>query len=773
MPRILSRRGFLLTGAAAGGTALVAAIGGVGYLATVDVDGLHGAEVNGDRVDLNAFVVVHADGTVTINVPRTEMGQGIHTGLAMVLAEELDIPFDDRIRVVFPTEAHPAYSIWANVFQVRPEEASGPVTWVGRRLLGELGLIATGASASMMGLWHPMRLAGASAREMLIAAASIRLEVPVAELRTTDGAVHHDRTSRSISYGELAAHAARLPPPDAPRLKPRADWQIVGTPQPRLDIPAKVRGEPVFGMDVVLPDMLHASIRHAPVFGADVAMIVNEREVRDAPGVVDVQVIDGRHVAVVATSWWLAEQAAWMLDVAWAETAADDENSATLSARLKAALDTETPYDHIDEGDVEAAFAAPDVQVIAADYDVPFVPHACMESMNATAVLHPDGRAEVWAPSQNRTTMQGGVTRGMGWAGVSPDDVTLNVTMNGGAFGRRSDMDVIAEAAYLAATYPGRPVKVLWSREEDIGRGLYRSQAAARLRMAIGSDGMPLAYDALVATQSILNAMGGRNLPFAPGPDGDALSVEGLDKAHYAFPSRRMRSQHVASHVPIHFWRSNGFSFNTFFTESFVDECAAAAGTDPLAYRRALLADNPRHLGALEKVAEMASWDTPLPPGRGRGIAIEECYRSVVAQVAEVTIADDGEIRVDRVFCAIDAGLVINPDSVIAQMEGGIVYGVTTALTSSLTIEDGMVFESNFHDFPVQRLANAPLIEVALVNSDEPPCGVGEPGVVPTAAALANAIFAATGRRLRSLPLAITETTGPGQTRSVLPAEQA
>ncbi|QQA41173.1 xanthine dehydrogenase family protein molybdopterin-binding subunit [Pelagovum pacificum] len=772
MPRILSRRTFLMTGAAVGGTALVAAVGATGYLASLDVEGLHGGRLDGDDAILNAFVVIHRDGTVVINVPRTEMGQGIHTGLATVVAEELDIPFDDRISVVFPTDAHPAYSAWTNALQVRPEEASGPVAWFGRRVLGQLGMIATGASGSVMGLWHPMRVAGASARAMIVAAAAERLDVPASELTTEDGMVIHAASGRSLAYGDLAQDAALLTPPDEPRLKSREEWRLIGRSQPRIDIPAKVRGEAMFGIDVVLPDMLHASIRHAPVFGAEVAVIRNEGRVRAADGVLDIAVIDGRHVAVVAGSWWQAEQAAWLLDIEWTETGNESETSDSLADRMYAALETDTPHDHIDEGDIESAFAAPDARLVEADYDVPYVTHACMESMNATAVLQ-NNLAEVWAPSQNRATMRMGVMRGMGWAGVRPDEVTLNITMAGGAFGRRSDLDVVAEASCLAARYPGRPVKVLWSREEDIGRGVYRSQAAARLRAVLGPDGLPSGYDAMVATQSIMNAMSGRNLPVTVGPDGDYLSVEGLEKAHYAIPSRRMRSQNVPSHLPIHFWRSNGYSFNTFFTESFIDECADAAGADPVAYRRDLLRDNPRHLAVLDRVAEMAGWSDPLPPGRGRGIAIEECYRSVVAQVAEVTVSPDGEVRVDRMVCALDAGLAINPDQVVAQIEGGIVYGVTAALMNRITIEGGAVAETNFHDFAVQRIANAPRIEVSIVESDGPPCGVGEPGVVPAAAAVANAIFAATGRRLRSLPLAVTETIGERRTRSVLPAERA
>jgi isoquinoline 1-oxidoreductase beta subunit len=769
MRKVLSRRTFLMTGAALGGTALVAAVGGIGYLSTVDVHGLHGGETSDGAASLNAFVIVQADGTVVINVPRAEMGQGIHTGLAMVVAEEMDLPFDERIRVEFPTEAHPAYSNWFNVFQVRPEEASGPAAWLGRRVLGQMGFIVTGASSSTMGLWHPMRLAGAAAREMLVNAAASRLNVPVAELVTRDAAVHHDASGRSITYGAIAAAAAQIAPPANPRLKPSSEWRLIGRSQARVDIPAKVRGEPVFGMDIVLPDMLHATMRHAPVFGAGVSRIRNEPDVRNAAGVVDVTIIDGRHVAVVANSWWQAEQAAWLLDIEWTSTEADQENSTSLFTRLQAALSSESPHGHIDEGDVHSAFSALGAKIIEADYGVPFVTHACMECMNATAILRNDESAEVWAPSQNRATMQAAVGRGMGLGGISPRVVTLHVTMNGGAFGRRSDQDVIAEASFLATRHPGRAVKVMWSREEDVGRGLYRSQAAGRLRAVLGDDGLPLAFDAIVASQSILNSMGGRNFPVTPSPNGDPLSVEGLDKSHYTIPNRRMRSQHVETHLPIQFWRSNGFSFNTFFTESFIDECASASGQDPLEYRRALLRDQPRHLAVLNRVAEIADWGSPMASGRGRGIAIEECYRSVVAQVAEVTVSGDGELVVDRIFCAVDAGLIINPNQVVAQMEGGALFGVTSALMSAITVENGSILESNFHDFPVQRLANAPEVIVAVMESEEPPCGVGEPGVVPVAAAIANAIHAATGRRLRSLPLAITEEIGERKFRSMLP----
>lgn len=768
MPRLLSRRTFLLTGAALGGTALVAGVSGVSYLSTVDVDGLT-ASVDGDRALLNAFVVIEADGRVTVNVPKTEMGQGIHTGLAMVVAEELDIPFDDRISVVFPTEPLAAYSNWFNALQVRPEEASGPVVWIGRRVLGQMGFVATGASGSTMGMWHPMRVAGASAREMLVAAAAARLDVAAATLGTEDGYVVSEETGSRFSYGELAREAAMLTPPENPKLKPAADWRIVGTSQPRIDLPAKVKGEPVFGIDVARPDMVHAAIRHAPVFGSQIVRILNEEAVRDSPGVLDVVPIGLNQIAVVAGSWWQAEQACTILEVEWSSTAYDSIGSEELTAHLYAALDSEEPHEHLAEGDVEETITVANARVVEALYEVPFAAHACMEPINATVLVNVDSTAEAWVPTQNPMFSRRAMARAAEMAGIELSSIKFNVTMNGGAFGRRSDGDVVAEATFLAVRMRGRPVKVIWSREEDISRGLYRTHGAARLRASLGEDDMPTALDAIVVGKSPIESIAGRNLPMNPGPEGDVLMLEGLDKPFYSIPARRIRSQHVPGHMPIHFWRSNGYSSNTFFSESFTDECAVAGGSDPLSYRRALLRDSPRHLAVLDRVAEMAEWDTPLTVGRGRGIAIEECYRSIVAQVAEVTVQEDGEVTVDRVFCALDAGLIINPDAVLAQMEGGIIFGTTTALMSAITLRDGQVQESNFHDYPVQRIANVPEIEVFIMPSAESPCGVGEPGVVPVAAAIANAIYAAAGKRLRRLPLAVNKTIGAGRTSSVLP----
>ena len=774
MPRLLSRRTMLFTGAALGGTALVAAVGATGYLATVDMDGPDGF-VDGDRAVFNAFLAIHADGRVVIQAPRTEMGQGIHTGLAMLVAEELDIPFDGRITVEHPVEQLAVYANYATPLRTRPEEAHGPVLWVAKRLAGLLPLISTAGSSSILGLWHPMRVAGASARHMLVAAAAIRLGVPADALSTEGGFVRHAASGRGIAYGDLARDAALIPPPRDVILKPASAWRLIGRSLPRVDLPAKIRGAPVFGIDVALPDMLHATIRRPPVFGARVARVANEAEIRAASGVIDVVVIDGQDVAVVAASWWRAESAARQLNIAWTRTEADGVTSASLAAAVHAALDSDDPYLHLSEGDVESHLGPGAARVVEATYSVPFVTHACMEPMTATVVIREDDAAEAWCSTQSPLTMRWGVNRGAGWAGIDPSSVTCHVTMNGGAFGRRSEVDVVAHAAFLAARHRGRPIKLLWPREEDIGRGVYRSHAAARLRAALGPDGLPRAYDARVAAQAALHSITGRNLPIGAvgGTSGDAFTLEGLDKPYYAFPSRRLRSQHVPSHMPIGAWRSNGYSFNTFFAESFIDECAEAAGLDPLDYRRALLRDSPRHRAVLDRVAAMAGWGTPMAPGRGRGIAIEQAYESIVAQVAEVTVAPDGALTVDRVFCAIDAGIVVHPDAVIAQMEGGILFGLTTALMSAITLNAGAVVETNFHDFPMQRLANAPELIVAIMPSTAPPGGAGEPGTIPVAPAIANAIHAATGRRLRTLPFAVTEVIGEGRLRSVLPPDAA
>jgi isoquinoline 1-oxidoreductase beta subunit len=767
MPRIFSRRNFLITGAVLGGTAMVAALGGIGTLATVDMDGPDPL-LGGERLVFNAFVAIHQDGSVVIQAPRTEMGQGIHTGLAMLVAEELDIPFDARIRVEHPVEHLAAYTNFSGPLRTRPEDAQGPVMWATKRLLGLLPLNNTAGSRSIVGMWVPMRQAGAAARHMLVTAGAARLGVPVGDVTTGDGFVRHAASGRSIAYGDLVRDAALVPPPSEPVLKSASAWRLIGRSQQRVDLPAKIRGEPVFGADVVLPDMLHAAIRQAPVFGAGDARVVNEAEIRAQPGVVDVAVIDGRSVAVVASSWWLAETAAWRLDIQWATTEAEVVTSAGLARALQSALDGDDPHLHLHEGDVEVRAG----QVVTAAYTAPFVAHACMEPMNATVLICGDGTAEAWCPTQSPMSMRWGVNRGAALADVDLTSVTCHITMTGGAFGRRSDLDVVVQAAFLAARHRGRPVKLMWSRQEDIGRGIYRSHAAARMRAALGPDGLPASYDALVAAQSLQQSASARLLPFGNGasPHGDRFTAEGLDKSYYAVPNRRLRSHHVPSHMPIGAWRSNGFSFGTFFAESFIDECALAAGQDPVAYRRRLLRNSPRHLAVLDRVAALAGWGTPLAPGRGRGVAIEEAYESVVAEVVEITVAPDSEITVDRVFCVVDVGIVVNPDAVVAQMEGGIQFGVTTALMSSITLEAGAVVESNFHDFPMQRLANAPELVVELMPSDLPPGGAGEPGIVPVAAAIANAIHAATGRRLRSLPFATVEALGERQLRTVLPA---
>ncbi|WMT90885.1 molybdopterin cofactor-binding domain-containing protein [Pelagibacterium sp. H642] len=774
MPRLLSRRSFLFTGAALGGTALVAAVGGAGLLASVDLNGPDGF-VDGERAVFNAFVTIHNDGRVTVQSPRTEMGQGIHTGLAMLVAEELDIPFDERITVEHAVENLPVYSNYTGPLQMRPEDPPNPVQWVAQRVIGLIGLNNTSGSNSTMGLWVPMRVAGASARHMLVAAAAERLGVPAEELSTAEGTVRHEASGRIVPYGELASAAALLTPPDNPELKPASAWRVIGRRQQRVDIPAKVRGEPVFGIDVVLPDMLHASLRQAPVPGAHVARVVNEADIRAREGIRDVAIINEESVGIVADSWWQAESAARSLEVEWTATQADGVDSAQLSDALQSALDAEDPHQHLAEGDVEGALTDGGERIVEAEYSVPFVTHACMESMNATVLIREDGSAEGWVPSQSPTTISWGVERGAGWAGINVSSVAPHITMNGGAFGRRSDMDVICQAAFLAARHRGRPVKLLWPREQDISRGMFRSHASGRMRASLGTDGLPAAYDALVAAQSLMQSFSSRNMPIGNGasPHGDRFSAEGLDKAYYSFPNRRVRSVHVPSHMPLMFWRSNGYSFGTFFAESFVDECALAAGVDPLEYRRALLRESPRHLAVLDRVAALSGWGEAMEPGRGRGIAIEEAHQSVVAQVAEVTVADDGEITVDRIFCAVDAGTVVNPDAVAAQMEGSIIYGLSAALMNTITVERGAVVQSNFHDFPMLRIANAPEIVVEIMPSDLPPGGAGEPGVIPVAPAVANAIYAATGRRLRTLPLAVVETTGAGRTRTMLRQEPA
>jgi isoquinoline 1-oxidoreductase beta subunit len=572
---------------------------------------------------------------------------------------------------------------------------------------------------------------------MLATAAAQEWGVDRAACRTERGFVIHTSSGRRAAYGDLAAKAAALTPPANPALKDPGDYRILGTRVPRVDIPSKVDGSAQFGIDVRVPGMLIATVFRPPVFGGSVKSF-DATAARSVAGVRDVVQFESG-LAVIANDTWSALKGRRALKVEWDS----GPNAAATSADIRRAfteLAGTTGAVARDDGNFISAFGSAASRV-EADYELPFAAHATMEPMNCTAHVRPDG-CDVWAPTQAPTNFQRIAAT---IAGVSPGAVRLHVTMVGGGFGRRSRTDVLEDAVRLSKL-TGTPIKVMWTREDDMQHDFYRPFGIHRMQGAVGADGWPVAWFHRVVTQAALG--GGRG--GAGGVNGDA--VAGARELPYAIPNLRVENIITTSAVPVAPWRSVGHSQNGFVTEAFLDELAAAGRKDPVELRRRLLANAPRDLGVMELAVQKSGWGTPLPRGSGRGIAVHAATGSYIAQVAEVTVVNN-EIRVDRVVCAVDCGIVINPDTIAAQMEGSIVYGLTCALKGEITIAQGGVVQDNFNDYPMLRLTETPRVETYTVPSTAAPGGVGEPGVPPIAAAVANAVFAATGKRLRKLPL--------------------
>ncbi|WP_417517440.1 molybdopterin cofactor-binding domain-containing protein [Minwuia sp.] len=754
-PRSRTRRNFLIGGAVVATGALVV---GWRFLTPGDPASPQALlKPSDDERALNAWVKIATDGTVTIAVPRSEMGQGVHTALPMILAEELDADWS-KVRII-DAGVDPVYVndvMMPEGFPFGPHDESflaRQARATGRYLSELIGVQATGGSTSVRAAWGPMREAGAAAKAMLLAAAAEKFGVSEGELVTEDGIVRHPASDRTVSYGELAARAATKSPPDTLPLKQPSDFRIIGTPRARLDIPAKVDGTAIFGADVRLPDMLYATVRHAPVVGATVRQF-DPAEVARMPGVKKVVAVPGG-VAVVADSYWRAKQAIDAMTIDWDMTEAAQVSDADIFAGFQEAL-AEDGFAYQDDGDaVEALNGAS--KVIEATYRAPFLAHATMEPMNATAHLEGD-RLTVWAPTQAPSVMR---WIAAGEADLSEGDVTINVTYLGGGFGRRGEPDFVRQAVALAKAVPGRPVKLMWSREEDMRNDTYRPAGLSHFRVSLDPDGYPAAWHNKVVGPSVSGQATMRYIPFGSDSGPDRTTVDGA--AWLPYTASDVRVEHVLSRVPMRvgFWRSVGHSHNAFFTEGMIDELAEAAGKDPYRYRRHLLRDRPRHLKVLDAAAQKAGWDRPLAEGRALGIALHESFGAIVAQVVEVGITD-GEPRVHRVVCAVDCGIVINPDTLVAQMESGIVYGLSAALWGEVNFDGGAVQQSNFTDYDVIRMDTMPTIETVIIPSAEAPGGAGEPGTPPIAPAVTNALFRLTGKRVRELPLSKQDWSSTG-----------
>ncbi len=702
----LSRRSFLV---ATAGTGLVLAVG--------DARAETGPEAAGWRA--NAFVAIGPDGRVTVTVKHLEMGQGVATGLPVLVAEELEV---DPAQVV--VEFAPADSRRYNNLFWGPSQG-------------------TGGSTATANSWEQLRLAGAAAREMLVEAAARVLRVDVGGLVAANGGVVHQPSGRRLSYGELVAVAARLTPPAAPRLKAPSEFRLIGKAGvKRTDSRIKSDGTAQFGGDIRLPGMLTALVARPPVWGARIESY-DRKAALGVPGVVAVIPISSG-IAVAASSFWAAHKGREALKPRWVEPA---ERVSTESLRRTwTALLDQPGSPAATRGDADAALGQ-GTQRLAATYEMPHLAHAPMEPLNCVVRLSP-AKCEIWAGCQFQTFDQAMAAKA---AGLRPEQVEIHTLLAGGSFGRRANpaSDYIVEGVEVAKAV-NVPVRLMWTREDDIAGGWYRPMALHGFEASLDERGLPLAWRHRIACQSIL--AGG---PFAGMVKGgvDPVSVEGAANLPYAIPNLKVDLHSPKTPVPVLWWRSVGSSHTAFATECFLDELARAGGKDPLELRRALLADRPRHLGVLELAAAKAGWGDPLPSGRGRGLAVHESFHSFVAQVVEVSIGAKGEIKVDRVVCAVDCGIAVTPDVVRAQMEGGIAFALSAALFGEITLKDGRAEQSNFHDYRCLRMDEMPVVEVHIVPSSAPPTGVGEPGVPPLAPALANAIFAATGKRLRKLPI--------------------
>ncbi|HKV00142.1 MAG TPA: xanthine dehydrogenase family protein molybdopterin-binding subunit [Vineibacter sp.] len=707
-----SRRGFL-AGAAAGSAALVV--------------GFHWRPAKAQMLTAdgalapNAFVRIGKDNSVTVFAKHLEMGQGAHTGLATVLAEELDAD-------------------WANVkVMAAPADGKiyGNIDWGGT-------VQGTGGSSSIHNSWMQLRKAGAAARAMLVAAAAKSWNVPVGQVRVERGIVSL-RSGKRATFGELVELAAKETPPADPPLKDPKIFRLIGKETPRLDMRAKSTGTAVFAIDQRIPDALVAVVQRAPLFGAKVASF-DATKAKEVTGVVDVVQIPAG-VAVVASNTWAAIKGREALSVTWDDRAAEKRDSAAIMASYRE-LAARPGTVAKSSGDAEAAIKSA-ARTVEADFEFPYLAHAPMEPLTCVVRLSGDS-CEIWAGDQFQTIDQLNAAKA---AGLSPDRVVINTLFAGGSFGRRANpgSDYIVEGVSIAKA-TGKPIRLVWTREDDIRGGRYRPMYFHRLRAGLDAQGNIVGWQHRIVGQSIV-----AGTPFEGGlvKNGiDATSVEGASTLPYGIANLHVDLHTTQVGVPVLWWRSVGSTHTAYSTEVFMDELARAANKDPVALRRGLLAKHPRHLAVLNLAAEKAGWGKPLAKGKGRGIAVHESFNSYVAQVAEVTVDDKGKVTVDRVVCAVDCGIAVNPDVVRAQMEGGIGFGLSSIFAEAITLKGGAVEQSNFHDYTPLRIEQMPRVEVHILPSTQPPTGVGEPGVPPIGPAVANAIFAATGKRIRALPLA-------------------
>ncbi|MEX1197961.1 MAG: molybdopterin cofactor-binding domain-containing protein [Pseudohongiellaceae bacterium] len=733
----LTRRRFILGSMAAGG-ALVIAYGATRPSRHQRANTEHAA---GNQTFLTTWLRIDPDSRTTVLVPHSEMGQGILTSLPMMAADELDADWN-----LVDVEQAPATDLFANGVLVKgfvqdlgvsiPRFLDRTADFATMKIAEIMNMQITGGSSSVRFTGeHGMRAAGAAAREMLVNAAAARWDVPASELQTANSHVIHEASGQQATYGELAGEAARFEPPRSPTLKRPEQFTLMGTSVPRIDIPAKVDGSAVFGIDARPEGMLYAAVRTSPVFGQSLQSVGNRDAVMNRRGVRRIVELDDA-VAVVADNYWRAQQAVDTLEPVFHSGDNDSQSSERIFAAQDEAIAGGDPEEDVYRGDAAQALAGA-ARTVEATYRVPFLAHAAMEPMNCTVHFRSDGRCEVWTGTQDNLGIRGRVAS---VADMQEEQVIVHPSYLGGGFGRRlpQSTNTIDQATRIARHFDV-PVQTLWSREEDTRHDYYRPAVTSRFRAGFDSEAKVIAWE---------NRYVGQNEP--------------ATAAHIPYAIANQQIDYVESedHVPFGAWRSVAHSQHSFFLESFMDELAHEAGQDPYRFRLSLLSDQPRHARVLQTVAEQAGWDTPPPAGRARGIALQESFGSIAAQVADISLREDGTVKVERVVCAMDCGRVVHPDTAAQQVESGIIYGLTAALYGQITIEEGRVQESNFHDYEMLHLADSPRIDVIMLESDGPVGGLGEPATPPVGAAVSNALFALTGQRIRELPLKRYRFTG-------------
>jgi isoquinoline 1-oxidoreductase beta subunit len=677
----------------------------------------------------NAFIKIAPDNTVTVMIKHLDMGQGNTTGLATIVADELD----------------------ADWSQIRTEFAPANADLYNNLLMGPVQ--GTGGSTAIANSWMQLRRAGAAAREMLVAAAVYQWKVPVSEIRVEKGVVRHPPSNRSATFGELALSASTLPVPQEPRLKEAKDWTYIGKRVSRVDSADKTTGKAVYSLDIRRPGQLTALVAHPPQFGAKVKSF-DAADAKAVPGVTDVvQIPTG--VAVLAKDTWSAMRGREALKVEWDLSGAETRSTDAIMAEYKE-MARRRGHVAADRGNATQAIAGA-AKTLEAEFEFPHLAHASMEPLNGTVARNPDGTIEVWAACQIQTVEQAVVASVMG---VTPEKVKLNTLWAGGSFGRRAtpSADYLAEAATILKAIDGRaPVHLVWTREDDMRGGHYRPMVYHRIRAGLDASGAIAGWEHTIVGKSILVGSPFEAMMVVNGID--ATSVEGVADTAYAIPNFRTEVHNAKDGVPVLWWRSVGHTHTAQAMEVFVDELARAAGQDPVQYRLGLLKDAPREAAVLRLAAEKAGWGQTMPRGRGQGVAVHKSFGTYVAMVADVTV-DGGSLKVDRIVAAVDCGIAVNPDVIRAQIEGAVGFTLSSVLRNRITLQDGAVQEGNYDAFEPTRMSEMPLVEVHIVPSTIDPTGIGEPGVPTIAPAIANAAFAATGKRLRSLPLDLAALRG-------------